>query len=134
MKPTWSTREFCVGDLMPPIFHLLALGVCVGGNANFGVLVGGNADFRYQHVGIPNTKLWRCGSKPMQGTNANGFTSQWNIGFTFIPVSLLLFIFFFILWEIIRYIFKFPFLRRVPLHLHFIPEWLIRNNWQVYMI
>ena len=34
----------------------------VGGNANFCV-------FRYQHVGIPNTKLWRWGSKPMRGPN-----------------------------------------------------------------
>ena len=42
---------------MPPtcIFHLLALGVGVGGNANFSICVGGNtnvSDFRYKHVGI----------------------------------------------------------------------------------
>ena len=42
----------------------------VGGNANFSV-------FRYQHVGIPNAKLWRWGSY----ANGNGFASQWNIGF-----------------------------------------------------
>ena len=47
----------------------------VGGSANFSV-------FRYQHVGLPNAKLWRSGSKPMRGPNANGFVSQWNIGFT----------------------------------------------------
>ena len=29
----------CIGDPMPPIFHLLALGVAVGGNANFTVCV-----------------------------------------------------------------------------------------------
>ena len=34
-----------VGDPMPPIFHLLALGVAVGGNANYGMRIGGNANF-----------------------------------------------------------------------------------------
>ena len=33
-------REFCVGDPMPPIFHLLVLGVGVWGNANFSVHIG----------------------------------------------------------------------------------------------
>ena len=47
----------------------------VGGNANFSI-------FRYQHVGIPNTKFVAMESKPMPGPNANGFASQWNIGFT----------------------------------------------------
>ena len=37
--------------------------------------------FIYQDVGIGNAKLWRWGSKPMQVPNANGFASQWNIGF-----------------------------------------------------
>ena len=54
------------GDPTPPIFHLLALGVGVRDNTNFSI-------FRYQHVGIPNMKLWRLGSKPMRGPNANGF-------------------------------------------------------------
>ena len=40
------------------IFHLLTLGVGIGGNANFSV-------FRYQHVGISNVKL--------PGPNVNGF-------------------------------------------------------------
>ena len=48
----------------------------VGGNANFRFGV-----FRYQHVGIPNAKFWRWGSKQMPGPNANVFESQWNIGF-----------------------------------------------------
>ena len=74
----------------PPIFHLLALGVtqilafALGDNANFSVRVRGNANFdvfRYQHVGISNVKLWRWGSKPTRGPNANGFASQWNMGF-----------------------------------------------------
>ena len=39
-----------------------------------------SAFFWNQHVGIPNTKLWRWGSKPTPGPNANGFASQWNIG------------------------------------------------------
>ena len=31
-------------------------------------------------VGIGNAKLWRWGSKPTPGPNANGFALQWNIG------------------------------------------------------
>ena len=57
----------------------------VGGNAKFSVPIGDNANFsvfRYQHVGIPNVELWRWGSKPTPGPNANGFASQWNIGLT----------------------------------------------------
>ena len=60
-----------------------AFGFCVGGNANFMFRVGGNANFRvskYQHVGIPNAKLWRWGLKPTPVPSANGFASQWNIG------------------------------------------------------
>ena len=34
----------------------------------------------YQHVGISKAKLWRWGSKPTPGPNANVFASQWNIG------------------------------------------------------
>ena len=82
MKSTCPMPAPRVGDPMPPIFHLLALGVGVG--SNFSVRVEGNANFsvfRYQHVGIPNAKLWRCVSKPTRGPNANGFASQWNIGF-----------------------------------------------------
>ena len=54
----------------------------VVGNAKFRVGIGGNSNFsifRYQHVGIPNAKLWRWGSKLTRGPNANGFASQWNI-------------------------------------------------------
>ena len=83
MKSTWPTPAPHVGDATPPIFHLLALGVGMGGNANFSVRVGGNANcsvFRYQHVGIPKEKLWRWGSNPTRGSNANGFASPWNIG------------------------------------------------------
>ena len=76
---------------MPPIFHLLVLGVGFVGNANFSVSVGGNANFsifRYQHVGIFDAKFWRWGSKPTSGPNANGFASQWNIGLrcTWVPL------------------------------------------------
>ena len=52
MKSTWPMPALRVGDPTPPIFHLLALGVGIGGNANFSVRVGGNANFsnfRYQH-------------------------------------------------------------------------------------
>ena len=56
MKSTWPTP----GDPTQPIFHWLALGVLVGGNANIRFGIGGNSNFsifRYQHVGLPNTKL-----------------------------------------------------------------------------
>ena len=72
-----------IGYPTPPILHLLVLGVGVGGNTNFSIHVGCNANFsvfRYQHVGIPNAKLWCLGSKPMQGPDLNGFALQWNIG------------------------------------------------------
>ena len=45
MKSTWPTPAPRVGDPTPPIFHLLALGVGVGGNANFSVRMGGNTNF-----------------------------------------------------------------------------------------
>ena len=36
--------------------------------------------FRYQHVGILNTKFLPGGFRPTQGPNASGFGLQWNIG------------------------------------------------------
>ena len=46
---------------MQPIFHLLTLGVCVGGNANFRVCVGSARLLKDQHVGIPTQNLrWIC--------------------------------------------------------------------------
>ena len=60
MKCTWPMRKLCIGDPTQPIFHWLASGFCVGGNANFMFCVEGNANFsifRYQHVGIPNAKF-----------------------------------------------------------------------------
>ena len=77
MKSTWPTPAPRIGDPTPPIFHLLVLGVGVGGNANFRVCVGSNTNFsvfRYQHVGIPNEKLWCWGSKPTRGPNARFFS------------------------------------------------------------
>ena len=41
MKCTWPTPAPPVGEPMPPIFHLLTLGVGVGGNANFSILCWG---------------------------------------------------------------------------------------------
>ena len=63
MKCTCTIQAPGPGDPTQPIFHWLALGFCVGGNANFMFRVRGNANFsvfRYQHVGISNTKF-RCG-------------------------------------------------------------------------
>ena len=45
MKCTWPTRKFCVGDPTQPIFHWLAFGFCVGGNANLIFRNGGNEKF-----------------------------------------------------------------------------------------
>ena len=73
-------REICVSDPKQPIFHWLALGFRVGVNVTFKIHIGGKANFsvfRYQHVGIPNTKFIGVVT---QGTNANVFASQWNIG------------------------------------------------------
>ena len=56
MKSTWPTPGPLFGNPTPPIFHLLAIGVGIGGNANSSIGIGGNANFsvfRYQHVGIP---------------------------------------------------------------------------------
>ena len=44
------------------------------------------------YFALGDAKVWRWGSKPTPGPNANGFASKWNIGFkyTFInpmPVS-----------------------------------------------
>ena len=38
-------ENFCVGDPTRPIFHLFALRVCDGGNANFSIRVGANTIF-----------------------------------------------------------------------------------------
>ena len=85
MKCTWPMPAPRVGEPTASIFHLLTLGVGVEGNANFSIRVGGKSNFsvfRYQHVGIPNAKLWRWRSEPTRGPNANGFVLQWNIGLT----------------------------------------------------
>ena len=69
MKCTCPTQEICILNPTQPIFHWLALGFGVGGNAHFRFGVGDNANFRvfrYQHVRIPNAKLWRSGSQPTQ--------------------------------------------------------------------
>ena len=55
MKSTWPMRAPHVGDPTPPIFHLLALEVGVGLNANFSVPVGVDANFsvfRYRNCGV----------------------------------------------------------------------------------
>ena len=56
------------------------------GDANFKIRIGGTqilSVFRYQHVNIGHVKLWHWGSKATPVPNANGFASQWNIGFSF---------------------------------------------------
>ena len=34
------------------------------------------------YFALGDAKVWRWGSKPTPGPNANGFASQWNIGFS----------------------------------------------------
>ena len=41
---------------------------------------------------LGDAKVWRWGSKPMPGPNANGFASQWNIGFTILMYDLCIFL------------------------------------------
>ena len=64
-KSTWPTpAPHVYKDPTPPIFHLQALEVGIGGNANFSICIAGNANFsifRYQHAGILNAKLERWG-------------------------------------------------------------------------
>ena len=60
MKCTWPSPKCCVEDPTQPIFQWLALGFCIGGNANFMFCIGGNANlsvFRYQHVGIADANF-----------------------------------------------------------------------------
>ena len=40
MKSTWPTPAPRIGDPMPHIFHLLTLGVGIGGNTNFSFALG----------------------------------------------------------------------------------------------
>ena len=79
MKSTWPTPALRVGDPTAPRFPWLALGFCVGGNANLMFCVGGNASFsifRYQHVGIPNAKSTHWGCYPTPDPNSKGLASQ----------------------------------------------------------
>ena len=64
-------------DPTQPIFHWLAFGFRVGQILGFALAP------RYQHVCIPNAKLWLRGYCPTPTPNARYFASQWNIGLTF---------------------------------------------------
>ena len=71
---------------MQPIFHRLAFGFGVGGNANFRFGVGGKANL-VVHVGckIPTCwyllhKILALGHCPTPTPDARYFASQWNIG------------------------------------------------------
>ena len=65
MKSTCPKPAPRVGDPTPSIFHLLALGVGLGGKANFSVCVGGKATCWYPQREIlasgvlPNTMAQR---------------------------------------------------------------------------
>ena len=85
MKCTWPMRKVCIGDPTQTLLHWLALGFCIGGNANITFRVEGNANFRvfrYQHVSRPYTQCKFCvGSSrwlrpPTRGPNASVFASK----------------------------------------------------------
>ena len=62
---------------MQPVIHLFALGV-----TQILALALGVTHILFLNTNMlipPNAKLWRWGSKPTPGPNANGFASQWNI-------------------------------------------------------
>ena len=81
MKSTWPTPVSRIGDpTQTPNASRWNIDR-VGGNANFSI-------FRYQHVGIPNTKLLCWGYCPTRRPNASVFTSQWNIGFNLLCTGL----------------------------------------------
>ena len=87
-------------------FHWLTLGLALGiiglywallaGVGHYwlvlGVRVWSTSLFRYQHVGILNTKFLRLGSRPMQGPNAKGFALRWNIGLSSIETKIISFL------------------------------------------
>ena len=73
------------GDPTRPIFHMLTLGlrwVCGASCWVCGDCVGSMRLFRYQHVGIGNANLSYWGPYPTRRPDTNGFTLQWNIGFS----------------------------------------------------
>ena len=87
MKCTLPT-PCCIGDPTQPIFHWLALGFCVGGNANFMFLVGGKANFSVildTNMLVSPTQILALGQLPNAkirvGPYASSFALQWNIGF-----------------------------------------------------
>ena len=61
MKCTCPTPAPCVGDPMPPIFNWLALGVGVGGNANFSARVGSNANLVFLDTNMLISPTRDCG-------------------------------------------------------------------------
>ena len=60
-KCTWPMPAPRVGDPTPPIFHLLALGVGVGGNANFSVHIGVMQILAFLDTNILVSPTQNCG-------------------------------------------------------------------------
>ena len=78
---------------MQPLYHWLALGFCVRVTQILYFALGVTYILAFLDTNmlvISKAKLWRWGSKPTPGPNANGFASQWNIGFNRVVV---------IIWE-----------------------------------
>ena len=94
VKCTWPTPKFGVG-----YFRLACVWVSRRVKRNFKVshrvkcekFASTNAKDTNMllYFALGDAKVWRWGSKPTPGPNANGFASQWNIGFIVIPSFIL---------------------------------------------
>ena len=69
MKCKCPMRDLCVGDPTQPIFHWLALGFCVGGNANLRVHVGSKIPTCW----YPQRKILALGVLPNANPQRQGF-------------------------------------------------------------
>ena len=74
MKSKWPTPASHVGTQRHLYSTCSHWGLALGVTQILAFAFSGNAIicvFRYQHVGIPNAKLWHWGSKSTRGPNAN---------------------------------------------------------------
>ena len=87
MKYTWPTPAFCVGTQSNLYSTDWRRGLALGLTQILGLALGvwrretQIFTFRYQHVGIPNAKLWHQGHCPTPAPDARYFVFWWNIGF-----------------------------------------------------
>ena len=77
VKCTWPTLKFCVGTQCNLYSTGLRLGFASGKTQLLGFAKDSNM---LVYFALGDAKVWRWGSKPTPGPNANNFASQWNIG------------------------------------------------------